>query len=379
MKTIPASDRPRAALALRPDRGRHATCAWPVLMLCLGILTACGKDAPKPETVVPVHAVRVSTQADAARVNWSGEVRARFETTLAFRVGGKIIERSAQVGQMVKRGEVLARLDPQDLNLQTQAVGAQIAAAQTELSQQTDDLARYQTLLKQGFISQAEYDRRRNTVDIARSRVDELRSYQRGTRNQATYTALASDENGVVTSVDAERGQVVAAGQPVLRVAQLGQKDVVITVPENRLADLRQAHDLQVLLWSRPDHPYRGELREVSPVADPGTRTYTAKIAVLDADDEMRLGMTARVEAQTRNAQGLVLPLSALYRNGDQTAVWVVDAAAQTVKLVSVKATALQGEQIGVTAGLQGGETVVTAGVHKLHPGQKVRVVEAAP
>jgi len=280
---------------------------------------------------------------------------------------------------MVKRGEVLARLDPQDLNLQTQAVGAQIAAAQTELSQQTDDLARYQTLLKQGFISQAEYDRRRNTVDIARSRVDELRSYQRGTRNQATYTALASDENGVVTSVDAERGQVVAAGQPVLRVAQLGQKDVVITVPENRLADLRQAHDLQVLLWSRPDHPYRGELREVSPVADPGTRTYTAKIAVLDADDEMRLGMTARVEAQTRSAQGLVLPLSALYRNGEQTAVWVVDAAAQTVKLVSVKATALQGEQIGVTAGLQGGETVVTAGVHKLHPGQKVRVVEAAP
>ena len=234
-------------------------------------------------------------------------------------------------------------------------------------------------MLKQGFISQAEYDRRRNTVDIARSRVDELRSYQHTTRNQAAYAALASDENGVVTSVDAERGQVVAAGQPVLRVAQLGQKDIVITVPENRLTDLRQARDLQIVLWARPDHPYRGELREVAPVADPGTRTYTAKIAVADADDEMRLGMTARVEARTQAAAGLVLPLSALYRNGEQTAVWVVDAATQAVKLVSVKANVLQGEQIGVTEGLQGGETVVTAGVHKLHPGQKVRVVEAAP
>ncbi len=376
MKTLPT---PFGPTPDHPPRGRGTPAGVLALTCALGLLAGCGKEEAKVEAAVPVHAVRVSTQADAARVTWSGEVRARFETTLAFRVGGKIIERSAQIGQTVKRGEVLARLDPQDLNLQTQAVGAQIAAAQTELAQQTDDLARYQTLLKQGFISQAEYDRRRNTVDIARSRVDELRSYQRSTRNQAAYAALASDENGVVTSIDAERGQVVAAGQPVLRVAQLGYKDVVITVPENRLADLRQARDLQVLLWARPEHPYRGELREVSPVADPGTRTYTAKIAVLDADEEMRLGMTARVEAQTRNAQGLVLPLSALYRSGDQTAVWVVDAKTQTVHLANVKATALQGEQVGVTEGLQGGETVVTAGVHKLHPGQKVRVVEAAP
>lgn len=375
MKNAHACDCPST---IAPRAPASSQCAA-LLLLCLGMLAGCGKEAPKADPVVPVHAVRVATQGEAGRVSWSGEVRARYETTLAFRVGGKIIERSAQVGQTVKRGEVLARLDPQDLNLQSQAVGAQIAAAQTELAQQTDDLARYQTLLKQGFISQAEYDRRRNTVDIARSRVDELRSYQHTTRNQAAYAALASDENGVVTSVDAERGQVVAAGQPVLRVAQLGQKDIVITVPENRLTDLRQARDLQIVLWARPDHPYRGELREVAPVADPGTRTYTAKIAVTDVDDEMRLGMTARVEARTQAAAGLVLPLSALYRNGEQTAVWVVDAATQAVRLVSVKANVLQGEQIGVTEGLQGGETVVTAGVHKLHPGQKVRVVEAAP
>lgn len=349
-------------------------------VLLAALLGACSPETPPPAKIaVPVHTLKVGPQSQAGQINWSGEVRARFETPLAFRVPGKIIERPAQIGDLVKRGQLLARLDPEDLNLQKLAVGAQIAAAQTELAQQLDDLERYRSLLERGFISQAEFDRRRNTAEIARARVAELRSHHSSSRNQAAYTALNADEDGVITAVDAERGQVVAAGQPIVRIAQLKEKDIVITVPENRVADLRQARELTIGLWSRPDHTYHGKLREVSPIADPGTRTYMAKIAVLDPDEEMRLGMTARVQAATEYASRLVVPLSALYRKENRTAVWVVDPASRTVRLVPVQADALHGDQAAITAGLGGGEIVVTAGVHKLHEGQAVRMVETTP
>lgn len=351
----------------------------PLLLAIPALLIGCSPEAPAPgESIVPVHAMTVDSKAHAGRANWSGDVRARFETPMAFRVGGKIIERPAQVGQLVKRGQMLARLDPEDLNLQKQAISAQIAAAETDLAQQTDDLARYRSLLDRGFISQAEYDRRQNATRIAKARVNELRSHFDTSRNQSAYAVLSADEDGVVTAVDAERGQVVAAGQPVVRVAQLRDKDVVITVPENKVTELRQAQGgLRVVLWSRPNRLFRGELRELSPVADPGTRTYTAKIAILDGDDDVRLGMTARVEADTAAAEGIMLPLAALYRKERQTAVWIIDPATQSVRLAAIKTGALQGDQITVAEGLKDGDRVVTAGVHKLHDGQKVRVVEA--
>lgn len=350
-------------------RARAAAWLWPVLIGCTP------EPGTRPDPVLPVYAVQVDLAAEEPAISLSGDVRPRVETVIGFRVGGKIVERNVKVGASVKRGDVLARLDPQDLALQTQAVGARSAAAQSELSQQVDELERYRSLLQQGFISQAEFDRRRNTVDIARSRTDELASVQRSARNQAGYAVLRADEPGVVTAIEAESGQVVAAGQPVLRVAQTGLVDIAVAVAENRLHELQAASALQITLWALPERRYSGTLREVSPVADPATRTYAARIGVDDADDAMRLGMTARVQVRSAGVPALHLPLSALYRNADKTAVWVVDAATSTVRLVNVTATAMHGERVAVTAGLRSGDVVVTAGVQKLQAGQKVRVV----
>lgn len=340
------------------------------------LLAACAPPAAeKPAVVLPVHAVKLSLSEEASVLNLSGEVKARTETVIGFRVAGKIVERRAEVGMQVKRGDVLARLDPQDLTLQTQVVGAQSAAAQTELAQQLADLARFESLLKQGFISQAEFDRRKNAVDVARSRVAEVGSVQRSSRNQLDYAAIRADEAGVVTAVEAERGQVVAAGQPVLRLAQSGAKEIAVTVAESRLAALQAAKDLSVSLSAVPGKVYRGSLREVSPVADPATRTYAARISLLDADDAMRLGMTARVTVRGAALPVLSVPLTALYRQGKKTAVWIVDPTSATVRLAAVEVAAVQEDRVAIAAGLKAGDTVVTAGVQKLQAGQQVRVV----
>ena len=347
---------------------------WTALV-CL-LLSACAPEQrDKPVVVLPVHVVKVGLSQDTSSLSLPGDVRPRTETIIGFRVAGKLIERKVEVGTNVKRGDVLARLDPQDLSLRTQAVGAQSAAAQTELSQQVAELERFQSLLKQGFISQAEFDRRKNTVDIARSRVTEVGSAQRSSRNQLDYAVIRADEAGVVTAVEAERGQVVAAGQPVVRIAQAGPKEIAVTVAESRLAALQGATDLTITLSALPGKSYKGTLREVSPVADPATRTYAARITVSDADDAMRLGMTARVNVRGDAKPVLVLPLSALYRNADKTAVWTVDPASSGVQLVNVTVASVQEDQVIISQGLKGGEMVVTAGVQKLKPGQKVRVV----
>ncbi len=340
------------------------------------LLAGCGPEpTEKPAVVLPVHVLKVGLSEDVSTLSLTGDVRPRIETVIGFRVAGKIVERKVEVGTQVKRGDVLARLDPQDLSLQTQAVGAQSAAAQTELAQQLADLERFQSLLRQGFISQAEFDRRKNAVDVARSRVTEVGSAQRSSRNQLDYTVIRADEAGVITSVEAERGQVVAAGQPVVRIAQAGPKEIAVTVAESRLSTLQSAKDLSITLSAVPGKVYKGSLREVSPVADPATRTYGARVTVLDADDAMRLGMTARVAVRGDAKPALVLPLSALYRQGDKTAVWVVDLASAAVQLVNVQVASVQDDRVVIAQGLRGGETVVTAGVQKLQTGQKVRVV----
>jgi RND family efflux transporter MFP subunit len=348
--------------------------AWPVLLaLALG---ACAPESTeKPVSVLPVLAVTVGLTEEAASLSLSGDVRARTESVIGFRVAGKLIERRVEVASQVRRGDILARLDPQDLSLQTLAAGAQSAAAQTELAQQVAELERFQTLLKQGFISQAEFDRRKNTVDIARARVTEVSSVQRSSRNQLDYAVIRADEAGVVTAVEAERGQVLAAGQPVLRIAQAGPKDIAVSVSEGRLAALQAATELGITLSALPGKRYLGRLREVSPVADPATRTYAARITVLDADEAMRLGMSARVAVQGERRRVLALPLTALYRNGEKTAVWTVAPVGSVVHLVNVTVASVQEDQVIVSAGLQGGEVVVTAGVQKLKDGQKVRVV----
>lgn len=346
-----------------------------LLAVLLACAAACGKQEDKPPEPRLVNVVRVDPGAGTSEVAYSGDVRARYETNLSFRVPGKIVARNVEVGTIVSAGEVLARLDPEDQKLNAQGAQSQLAAAKSEFDQFKADLERYTDLYKKEFISKAEYDRHVSNFNVAEARLEQARAQLSVTQNQTGYTALTADHAGVVTAIQAEVGQVVAAGQTVVKLARTGEKEVVISIPENRLAELGASKDIAITLWADPAAKYRGRVREVSPSADPVTRTYAAKIAVLNADNAMKLGMTANVylKGVQREASAL-LPATALFQDNGKAAVWVVDGGNQTVKLVPVGVGEYIEDRVAVTSGLKKGDIVVRAGVHKLFDGEKVRI-----
>ena len=342
-------------------------------------LAACSKDEQKAEILRPVNVVKVAAVSGELGASYTGEVRARYETALGFRVPGKITARLAEVGDAVKRGQVLARLDPSDQRLGIEAARQQVAAAQNNYDQIASDLARFRELATQGFISTAEVERRETAAKVAAAQLDQAKAQLGTYENQAAYTQLRADHEGVITAIGAEVGQVVAAGQMVLRVARRGEVEVVINVPENRLADVNKADKVKVDFWAQPDKLMDGKVREIAPSADPVTRTYTTKVTIVKPDPDVHLGMTANVYFRT-NGHGAVvrLPASALYQKGDQMAVWVVDPKTSQVSLRPVTVDRYSDDGVRVTAGLNGGELVVRAGVHKLFPNEKVRVLAEA-
>jgi len=367
-----------AFLISLPDRAltagaqRLLVCAMAVVFLA-----ACGKQQEPPPEPRLVSVVPVSLAATDGDVAYSGEVRARYETNLGFRVPGKIVVRNVEVGSVVRPGQILARLDPEDQELSAQGARSQLEAAKSDFDQNKADLERYADLLQKRFISQAEYDRRLNAFNVARARLDQAQAQLAVTENQAAYTSLVADNAGVVTAILAEVGQVVAAGQTVLQLARTGEKEIVIAVPENRLSELADARDIDITLWADSDRTYRGRVREVSPAADPVTRTYAARITVLDADAEMRLGMTANVYLRgLARAATVRLPATALFQDNGKPAVWLVDAASGKVSLVPVEVGGYVEDQVTIVSGLKKGDRVVRAGVHKLFAGEEVRVLE---
>ena len=357
---------------LRPARLLYAT------PLLLSMLAGCDKPAPRQEDVRPVRAITLAAGGGAERVEFSGDVRARYESRLGFRVGGKIVERRVDVGANVKDGQVLMRLDPQDLRLAEAQARATLQAAETERDLAEADYKRHQELRARNFVSQAVLDARQAALRAAQAKVEAARAGLRVQGNQAAYANLVSDADGVVTGVDAEVGQVVAAGTPVVRVARTDEKEVVIGIPEDRVGQLRQASDVKVRLWANRAQAIPGRIREVAPVADPATRTYTVKVAI-PPDPEVRLGMTATVDMAAAPAAGaasqLRVPLSALVQDKGATGVWVVEQGA--VQLRRVQLAGQAGNDILLSGGVQPGQTVVTAGVHLLKPGQKVRILTA--
>ncbi len=358
----------------RPQGLVRAACAAPLLLL---LLAGCGKDEAKVEDIRPVRVVKLAAGDGAERVEFSGDVRPRYESRLGFRVGGKIVERKVDVGANVKDGQVLMRLDPQDLRLAEAQARATLRAAETERDLAQADYKRHQNLRAQNFVSQAVLDAKQAALRAAQANVDAARAGFRGQSNQAGYANLESDTNGVVTAVDAEVGQVVAAGAPVVRVARTDEKEVVIGIPEDRVGQLRNASDVKVRLWANRDEAISGKIREVSPVADPATRTYTVKVSI-PANPEVRLGMTATVDmAASGKGDGsqLRVPLSALVQDKGATSVWVVENGAVQLRRVQVAGQA--GNDILLAGGVQPGQTVVTAGVHLLKPGQKVKILTA--
>ena len=344
----------------------------------LTALAGCSPEsATTPLAVRPVKS-RVVVAEPIDRVSqYAGEVQARYEMTLAFRVGGKIIERSAEIGQPVEPGDVLMQLDAGDLALNEEALRAQLAAAQADRNQARAKYDRAKALLGRNLISRNDFDTLKGAYETAEARVQQAESQLSGGARQTGYTQLQSDQAGVITAVQAEVGQVVTAGQPVLSMALPGEKEVEISVPENRYDELRVGAEVQISLWSAPGQTYQGRVREIAPLADPLTRTYAAKVTFVDADPAVRLGMTASVRASRRLALPAIhLPLTALIEQDGQPAVWVVDPKNLKVLRRRVELGPFHEDQATIARGLAPGERVVTAGVHKLYPEQSVRLLD---
>jgi multidrug efflux system membrane fusion protein len=345
-------------------------------LLGAALLTgACGqKKEPAHEEVRPVRSIVAGESSGSVGATYSGQVQARYESKLGFQASGRIVARLVEIGGHVKRGQPLMRLDPAQEALQVVAAVASVDAAKSRVAQNRVDLQRTEQLLARKFASQAEVDQHRLALAESQSQLKSAMAQQQIRVNQRGYTELVADRDGVVAAIHAEAGQVVSAGQQVVTLAADGEREVMVSVPESRVDELRRAKTLQVSLWARPGRRYEGLLRELAPDADSVTRTYSARIAVKDADRALMLGMTASVFVpDVEGASAIRLPLTAIHHRDGQAVVWVIDGESSRVAPRPVALGSAQNDSVLVADGLQGGETVVTAGVHMLHEGQKVK------
>jgi RND family efflux transporter MFP subunit len=340
------------------------------------VLAGCqAETAPAPRSERPVQVQRVAFDAAQTSRDFVGVVRARYETDLGFRVAGKIVTREVNVGDRVKIGDVVARLDPEDLKLQVQSAEAELTAANSNLAQANADFERYSKLKTNGWASIADFDRKKAANDEAEGRLQRARRALDLARNQRGYAELKADVEGVITATLAEPGQVVAIGQAVARLAHKGEKEALVSLPETSLAEARQSK-ATMRLWADRDRGFEARLRELSPQADPATRTYAARFTIENADDAVALGMTATVTlTQAADAKVAKLPLSAILNRGTGPSVYVVDATgALTLRPVTVISFAEDAALIA--SGIADGDKVVTLGVQKLEAGLKVRTIE---
>ncbi|TAG26498.1 MAG: efflux RND transporter periplasmic adaptor subunit [Burkholderiales bacterium] len=342
------------------------------------LLAACSKPAPAPEPVRSVKVISVGASGLASGYEYSGEVRARVESRLGFRVAGKIVKRQAEVGQRVKAGQILAQLDPQDYKLAADGARAALAAASTNRDLAAADFKRFQSLKEQNFISGAELERRETALKAAEAQVSQAQAQLANVGNQVGYANLVADVSGIVTAVDAEVGQVVSAGSPVVRIAQDGPRDVVFNVPEDRLASVAMGSSAKARRWSGDavsGDELAGTIRELAASADPLTRTYQAKLAIKDSS--LPLGSTVVVypSSQTSGVQAIKLPTSALMQSAQGSSqVWLLDKTAMTVNPVNVIVATADGNEAVIASGVKPGDLVVSAGVHVLSPGLKVKI-----
>jgi membrane fusion protein, multidrug efflux system len=345
------------------------------LLALLSLLAACKENekvsAAPPPTPVRVDTVRLVPANSVAR--YSGVVRPRIEADIGFRVGGKVVERYVDVGSLVEAGTMLARLDPADLDLQVRAAEAQLLSATTDAANARDVFVRYAQLYKAGRTARQDYDKHKALMETSNARVKQFEAQLRTVRNNARYATLVSDGAGVVTAVAVEPGQVVAQGQSVLKIARPGELEVVADIPEAQIGLLEQAA-LLVELWSRPGIAVAGRMREISPSADPATRTYRVRVTLAEPSPGTQFGMTATLVAtQRRDGHVVRLPLTALTQDGQAPAVWVVNQAGDGIALRPVTVGDYTGTDVNVMSGLSEGERVVTAGVHKLFAAQRIR------
>lgn len=359
---------------------RAGASAWVASGVMACLLAACGggeQTPPAPRPVLVAHPF--GTDARVAADAFPGEVRAREESALSFRVGGNLVRRLVDVGDTVRRGQVLAELDPGDLRLQAEAARAQAGAATAELQRAAAERARYETLLAGQLISRSAYDQANTAYKAAAGQAEAARAQLDVARNQAGYTQLRAPRDGAIATRQAEAGQVVGAGQVVFTLAGDGGREIVIALPEARIRDYRVGQPALVELWNAPGERLPARIREIAPAADPQARTYAARVALAaDAAQAVELGQSARVYLpDARNDNALRVPLSALQRrNGSGAAVWVVDPSTRKLRLASVRTGAYGEDGAPVLSGLSASDWIVIAGGHLLREGQTVAPVD---
>jgi len=355
----------------------------PLVSLFLSLLMGCSHPDQKANLPPrPVKVFRVGTTDLGSVTPYAGEVRARFETTLSFRVTGKILARPVEIGDRVRKGQLLARLDNSDFELAVQTLKAQLKSAVADRDFTKDDLTRYRELLDQKVISNPDFDRHQTAYTNAQERVAALEAQLKQTINQLDYTELSADREGVITALEVEKGQVVAAGQSVVKLAQLDEKEIHFDVPEQRIAAIKNHQIVTVTLLSDNEHQFNAKIREISASADPASRTYRAKATLLDGQQAAHLGMTATVWLTSDKAERIAVPLSAVFTSQvqpQQQQVWVIDEATSTVKAVPVQLGAALPDELVSIEGLQPGQLIVSAGVQRLKEGQTVRLSESLP
>lgn len=345
-------------------------------LLTLSLLLAgCGSEPNLPDPVRP--AIVVQPLADEAGFSaYAGEVRARHEPALAFRVGGKISRRLVEVGERVARDQPLAELEPQDLGLQVDANRAQLAAAESERALAQSEFARQQSLRERGLTSASAFDGAQARLRAAESQVEAARAQLEVARNQAGYAVLRAPAAGVIAQRLAEAGQVVAAGQPVFVLAEDGEREVAIAIPEHAIAAVALDQPVQIQLWSQRERALSGRIRELAPAADAASRTYAARVAIADTTEGVELGQSARVFLNGANSSELKLPLGAVSASEGQPFVLRFDPGTGTVQRRAVKLGAYGETSVPVLEGIGAEDWIVAGGVHLLREGQAIRPVD---
>ncbi len=353
--------------------------ATTVLGICIagGMVWKAQNQTKAVVTDMPLVQTTVVKVAESSQgYTYSGEVRGRYESQLAFQVDGKIIKRNIELGSIINAGDVLMQIDPKDIQQTVNSTSAQVSSAESQLRLAESNLDRYRQLYEQGAVGRMTYDQYASAYDVAVATLQQASAQYTQGANKLDYSLLCADKPGIVSDIVAEIGQVVSAGQTVLTIVQDGEREIEINVPENRIEELRKAQQLKVTFWALPEIAITGKVREISPMADKVSRTYKVRISLVNPPQEINLGMTATVTVNSADSQrATYIPLSALYQTGDTPSVWVVHN--DIVNLKPIKIDVFGDNKVKVLEGLNDGDMIVIAGVHKLQEGQKVRTAGA--
>jgi len=347
----------------------------PLLILTglISVLVSCSekKDQPPPPPRI-VRVITIHLEGASLGGQASGVIQSRYNAQVGFLVGGRLVERRADIGMLVNQGDVLALLDSTDFKNKLTASQSQVTAAKSEIAQAAPQEARLRTLLRDGYTTQADYDRALRTLNVAKARLEEADANLRLAQDQVKYTTLVADTGGAITATGADPGQVVNAGQMIVQISQLDAREAVFSLSERGVAFVKPGLSVLVALQSDPSVAVDGTVREISPTADPVTATYAVKVALADAPDAMRLGAAVTGSVEVKGDVVAIIPTSALLQTGDQPAVWVVAPEEKTVHRRLVKVTRFDTESVTISDGLKDGDLVVTAGINWLAEGEKV-------